>query len=534
MTKKDLPNIILFVPDEMRGDAVSLCNKHNPVIKTPNIDKLAKDGVAFTKCFNTNPVCAPSRCGIFTGQYVHSNAHRSLYQLLQPHEENLFKFLKRKGYEVIWAGRNDLFTKKAGKQSVSKQLGIIGLILKRILPDIFKFNFVKDFFKRKNLRQFLGLFKKRKSLMIDYSFLEFPIVKKIIKKIIKLNPYPLDHPLRKSFYYGKRSVEQGDDIDSLIIKRTLKYLNSRPKKPFCLYIALNFPHPPYTIEEPYFSMYDRDKIPDLIPAKFNDKPKFMSLIYKRYGLDKLTKEDLKEIRATYYGMVSKVDFQFGQILKKLKEIGEYKNSAIFFFADHGDFTGDYSLTEKWHNSLQDCLTNIPLIVKIPGINPNKSINTELIQSIDIFPTILELARIKTPYTHFGKSIIPLLKGKTDIHRDAVFAEGGYNLREPQCFEDPVSNPNRAIIGIYYDKIDISIKFPSTASRTTMIRTKKWKLIIRNEAKEELYDLMNDPQELYNLIDNDKYSKIKSELKDKMLKWYLNTSDNPHWSKMRNI
>ncbi|MBY9008722.1 MAG: sulfatase-like hydrolase/transferase [Candidatus Lokiarchaeota archaeon] len=80
--EKSLPNIVFFVPDELRGDCISLECKINPIIKTPNIDQFAKDGVAFRNCFTVNPVCGPSRCCTFTGQYVHSNNHRSLYQLL--------------------------------------------------------------------------------------------------------------------------------------------------------------------------------------------------------------------------------------------------------------------------------------------------------------------------------------------------------------------------------------------------------------------------------------------------------------------
>ena len=101
----ELPNIIIFTADEMRGDCISLSRKLNEIIKTPNIDKLARDGIAFTNCFAVNPVCVPSRIAVFTGQYPHSNAHRSLYQMLQPNEENLFKFLKEKGYEVIYIGK---------------------------------------------------------------------------------------------------------------------------------------------------------------------------------------------------------------------------------------------------------------------------------------------------------------------------------------------------------------------------------------------------------------------------------------------
>ena len=120
--RKNLPNIIIFLPDSMRGDVVSLGGLVNPYIKTPNMDQVAKEGIAFTNCFTVNTVCVPSRCCTFTGQYVHSNGHRGLYQLLQPHEENLFKFLRDNDYNVIWVGRNDLFSKELGKISVSKRI----------------------------------------------------------------------------------------------------------------------------------------------------------------------------------------------------------------------------------------------------------------------------------------------------------------------------------------------------------------------------------------------------------------------------
>ena len=485
---KPLPNIIFFVPDEMRGDTVSLRKNNNPFINTPNIDQLANDGVAFTNCFTVNPVCAPSRCCTFTGQYVHSNSHRSLYQLLRPHEENLFKFLKKKGYEVIWIGRNDLFSQKAGKLSVTKRIS-----LSMLSGD----------------------------------------TKELITNM-KSNPFKKEDRLRKSFYYGERTKTQAKDIDYYIIKRGLEYLETNLNKPFCLYLALGFPHPPYVVEEPYYSMYNRNEVPAPIPPKLDDKPEFMRLIHERYGLNKLVEEDFREILATYYGMITRVDDQFGQILAKLKEIGEYDNSAIFFFSDHGDYAGNYGLTEKWHNAFQDCLINVPLVMKIPNIQPDEKIKDQLVEIIDIFPTVMEIAQIKSKYTYFGKNLIPLIKGDDKIHRDAVFAEGGFNIREPQCLESPVKNPNIPLMGIYYDKTNISAEKPSTVARSAMIRTKQWKLVIRSSKDEELYDLIRDPQELTNIINDKAYSKIKEELKEKLLRWYLNTSDNAHWKKKREI
>ncbi len=477
--KEVLPNIVIFMPDSMRGDTISLGGTVNSNIFTPNMDQLAEEGVAFTNCFSVNPVCVPSRCSTFTGQYVHSNGHRSLYQLLQPHEENLFKFLKEKEYNVIWAGRNDLFDKNSIKLSISKHI-------------------------------------------------------RIKARLIKSNPFPKEHYLRKSFYYGERTKEEAEDIDFYVIQDILKCLDSNLNTPFCLFIALNFPHPPYTVEEPYFSMYNRNKVPMPIQPKFDDKPEYMQLMYERYGLMNLKEEDFKQIISTYYGMITRVDSQLGEVLNKLKEIGEYETSAIFFFSDHGDYTGDYGLTEKWPNAFQDCLIRVPLVAKIPGIIPKTKIFNQMIQTIDIFPTILDIAQIQTAYSHFGKNLIPLIKGNINVIRNAVFAEGGYNANEPQCFENVIKSPDIPHLGIYYDKTNIPQQYPLTVARSAMIRTQSWKLIIRDAGKEELYDLVHDPSEIKNLFDVNAYEKIKTELKEQLLRWYLQTSDNPHWSRGRYV
>jgi arylsulfatase A-like enzyme len=462
----------------MRGDCISLNGRINPIIQTPNLDSLAKEGFAFTNCFTVNPVCVPSRIAAFTGQYVHSSGHRSLYHLIQPHEENLLRLLKKKGYNVVYIGRNDTFSKEAFTSSVTKR---------------------------------------------------FPI--KFGSKL-KINPYSEGHYLRKSFYFGERTKEEAKDGDYYIIKQAIEYINSEVEKPFCLIIALSFPHPPYTVEEPYFSMYNRADIPDPIPPRLKDKPKFMNLIHERYGLNKLKKEDFKEIIATYYGMITKVDHQFGQIFNTLKRLGAYNNTAVFFFGDHGDYVGDYGLTEKWPNAFQDCLTNVPLIMKLPNINIKNKIFDILIENVDLFPTILDVAQVKTKYTHFGTSIVPFLKGQVNIHRNAVFAEGGYDPREPQCFEPVINNPQTPYFGIYFYKTNIPKEDQSTVARSVMIRTKKWKLIIRTQGKEELYNLENDPDENFNIIEDKKYQPVIADLKEQLLRWYLQTSDNSDWKRER--
>ena len=137
-------------------------------------------------------------------------------------------------------------------------------------------------------------------------------------------------------------------------------------------------------------------------------------------------------------------------------------------ADHGDYTGDYGLTEKWPNAFQDCLINVPLIIKTPDSHPKNKIIEELVQTIDIFPTVLRIADITTPYTHFGMDLIPLINNEIDVIRQSVFAEGGYNPREPQCFEPVISDRDAPGIGIYYDKTNIPKEDQSTVARSACL------------------------------------------------------------------
>lgn len=100
------PNFVLFMPETLRAESIA-CYGH-PLVRTPNLDRLAGQGVRFTQCHVQNTVCGPSRCSLMTGWPVHVRGHRSLYYFLHPDEPNLFRYLREKGYDVYWYGKNDL------------------------------------------------------------------------------------------------------------------------------------------------------------------------------------------------------------------------------------------------------------------------------------------------------------------------------------------------------------------------------------------------------------------------------------------
>ena len=100
-------NFVVFFPDEMRAESVS-CYGH-PLVRMPNYDRLAQEGVRFDQCYAQHPVCSPSRPSLMTGWYPHVAGHRTLWYLLRPHEPSLFRYLREAGYHIEWHGKNDLY-----------------------------------------------------------------------------------------------------------------------------------------------------------------------------------------------------------------------------------------------------------------------------------------------------------------------------------------------------------------------------------------------------------------------------------------
>jgi arylsulfatase A-like enzyme len=464
---RDRPNFIFLMADELRADAVH-CIDGQP-IQTPNMDRLAEQGVAFSNCFTVHSVCSPSRCSFMTGWYPHTLGHRTLYHLLRPHEPNLLKYLKSNGYFVQWNGKNDLLAEASFADSVSQRAT-------NAAPS----------------------------------------------PLWPANPWPEDHRFFKSFYFGPRG-QAGQlpyqDLDWVWIQEAIKLLQSPPAEPFMLYLPLVFPHPPYTVEEPYFSMYDRDSVRTPLPAQLNDKPHFMRELHRRMGMDRLDEADLREIVATYWGMVTRFDDLVGQLMAALDASSVRDNTVVILASDHGDYACDYGLTEKWWTGFQDCIVRVPLIALLPGERGGRRVEA-LTETIDVFPTIMDLAGITPHHTQFGRSLLPLILGETQEHRSAVFAEGGQVPGEQQTLETPWPKGT-----IYYDKTNLQHEDPTTLAKGTMIRTKRWKYVARLEGQgEELYDLEADSGELVNLAGDNKYADIVADLRDQQLQWFLATGD----------
>lgn len=487
MSKK--PNIIIFNPDEMRWDTMG--HMGNPAAVTPNLDAFARnEAVSFSNAYCQNPVCVPSRCSFFTGLYPHTTGHRTMGYLLRENETTLLKELKNAGYYVWANARNDLVAAQHP-----------GLVESHVTE-----------------------------LYYGGNHLPAPGF---------VNDHPRGKPDSPEFYSfcngqlkldenGQNYTADDEDVDAACYR----IRNRADDRPLCMFVGTLYPHAPYNVEDPYFSAIDRSRLPKrILPEDGVNKPKMENLLRQYQNLDGMTKEQWDELRAIYLGMCMKVDAQFARLCQALKDAGEYDNSAIFFFSDHGDYAGDYGIIEKAQNCFEDVLTRVPLLIKPPkGTEVDPGVTDSLAELVDFYATAMDYAGVEPDHTHFGRSLRKVVADRSQKVREIVHCEGGRMANEAHCSEsvDPT-----VINGFKF-----SVMWPRYAAqydneahaKGTMLRSDRWKYVYRAHTQCELYDLKADPQELKNLAGLPEYEDIERTFREETLLWYQDTCDTVPYTK----
>lgn len=471
-------NILMFVADQMRSDMMHHMGCEAAI--TPNLDKIAlEEGVSFRNAYCQNPVCVPSRCSFLTGWYPHTKGHRTMHYLLEDGDPNCLKSLKNQGYHVYWLGKNHL------------------------IP-------VDHMYEVENScdEYFVGV------EVTDAQI--HGTTTKTMEEIKQDEDY-------YSFLKPANSVEEEKaSRDCIVIDRALEMIeNGELQEPFCLYISIDFPHPPYTCEEPYYSMIDRQQVPEIRPrlSELEGKPSMLHGIYEKSQMQNWSDEKFREVKAIYLGMIKRVDDQLGLVMDKLKEHDYYDDTTVIFFADHGDYTGDYGLTEKSQNTFENCLTNVPLLIK-----PSKDyrlhprISDALVELVDIPATLAEICGVELGYIQFGKSLMPMMEAEKE-HKDAVFCEGGRIHKETQAMEGVKSEES-----IYWPRLSTQCSEGPEHTKAVMVRIQDYKYVYRLYEDDEFYDLKKDPQECYNEIHNDAYASVIQQCKNRMLQFMIETGD----------
>lgn len=465
------------MPDELRADALACFG--NPVASTPNFDKLAAQGTRFANCHVQYPVCGASRCSLLTGWPTSVRGHRSLAYFLRPEEPNLFRYLRQAGYDVFWFGKNDALAAQSFYDSVSEW----------------------NYLDHTSVDQGTGKGTPARAPTSTST-----------RAHASLQNYPRT-------FIEQASPERTRTSDYHNLSAAMRILERKQtERPFCIFLPLTWPHPPYAPPQGFRDLHKPSQIDHLRPIGLPKKPNYMEAIRRAYGIDTEPEATFRTVRALYYDSVSYSDWLLGELMETIERTNHDKDTALFVLSDHGDYAGDYGLVEKWPSGLEDSLTHVPVIARVPGGKPG-CVCQEMTELFDVMATCLDLAGVRARHTHFARSLIPQIHGSSGDPGRCAFAEGGYNPYEPQCFED--NNHNSSLL--YFPKTNLQIEHPETITRSAMIRNQDYKLISRPQGQSELYIYASDPDELHNRYGEASVASLQTNLQERLLHWYLNTS-----------
>lgn len=428
----DRPNVLFLFSDQHNARCLS-CAGH-PQVGTPYLDRLAAEGTRFTNAYANNPICTPSRISYLSGLYPSTHGYYGLYGR-QPDAPltSIFKHFREQGYR----------TGALGKLHTPRYW---------IEPDC---QFIYD------------------------EFIEFP------KYLEGAGLY--DRNDNRAFT-GNRDGEASclpyeHSCEAALAKQAIRFIRNegepldrgRDDAPWLAWVSFSRPHQPYTPSLPFAEMYAPDAL-DLPPVGVGRKGGEVD----RSRSGAMPEAKLRKLLAAYYGLVSQVDHAIGEIVAELAQGGEWENTIVVYCSDHGDYAGERGRMEKEGGISFRAITRVPLIVRLPARLRLRSgagrLNDEMVEAVDLFPTLCELAGLPAPNTVQGISFAGQLlnAGKPARHRESALTENIYRKA---------------------------------------VATKSWRYVanLYGEQKDELYRLDDDPWELNNRIDDPQCARQAQEM-----------------------
>ncbi len=468
-------NVLFIITDQQRADHLGCAG--NPVLKTPNLDRLASEGVRFTSAYVANPICMPNRASIFTGLYPNMHGIRTAGMNLPTNVPTFTETLLNEGYYTKAIGKIHLQFSTMPFDKVTKSAESAGLWFSDKNRSQIKETFPIPYYGFKEVDLIVGHGDICAGHYSDWLEERAPqyieeIKKKGWKDIVK--PY-YDTKIPEEFY-----------PTTYVTERAIQFLEGYSQgnygdQPFFLFCSYPDPHHPVTPPGKYQKMYNPEDIE--LPANFNDvenlkKHKFLgerldNPFFRGLILRITTEEEARNFTAYIYGTLSMIDDGVGQILANLEKLGLADNTMVIYTSDHGDLMGDHGLILKGPCPFNGIL-NVPLIWKVPGIT-RPGVSDSLVSSIDLSKTILNLINIgkkQQPPDMQGVDITPILKDPNERVRDNCLIEEDEEL------------------------MDFKI-------RVRHLITENYKLTVYNSVKSygDLFDRKKDPLELNNLWDS---------------------------------
>lgn len=432
-TKPARPNLLIIHTDQLSSWAVSAYarelnrtpNYGKILVETPHIDSLAKEGATLYNFFTNSAVCTPSRGCLLTGRYPHAHgAHRNNIEMNRD-EVTIAHILNRHGYETGYAGKWHLDDEpKPGWVGVERSMGFADC----------RFMFNRGHWK------------------------------KIVEK-------QQGHPEVSQYkVIGGRKTYTTDWLTDKMIE----FIQRPRSRPFFYMMSIPDPHTPFTVREPYMTMYDPEQM--IIPNTFKESAP--SKKKKRQG----NKEALKRNKARYCGLVKCIDDNVGRILDCLKKKHILDETIIVFTTDHGEYMGEHGLYGKnqWYRTAYQ----IPFLVRWPKKIKAGTAIRQFITNVDVQQTLLGLMEIQPSGREQGRDASPLLRDETIEWKD----------------EAMIHHSSLESAGIF---------------------TPEYELVLKANGNHMLFSRLNDPEQTRNLHDNPDYKNVMKELTKRIIRHNIN-------------
>lgn len=484
------PNVLLITCDQWRGDCLSAVG--HPVMKTPNVDALAAEGVLFRRHYGGAAPCSPARACLYTGLYQMNNRVCRNGTPLDARHGNIALSARAAGYDPTLFGYTDVSLDPRQLSPHDPRLrsyeGVLpGFTVRQALPE--------------HQKQWLSWLRaKGIDSEAGYPDIHRPAGGQANGDVTNAPPIYSRDQTPTAFLAGEFIRWMGEQEQSA---------------PWFAHISFISPHPPFVVPEPYNAMYDPAEGPPFRRAA-DRRDEAASHPYLAYDLARQkrrkfvpgidgkvadwSEDNFRRIRAIYYGMISEVDAQLGRIWQAIRAAGAWDETVIVLTSDHAEMMGDHFMLGK--GGFFDASYHIPLIIRDPGRKTAAGASVDrFTEAVDIFPTLLDLLGAP-PQPHLdGRSLAPWLDSvEPEDWRDAAHWEFDFRT-------------------IADGEAERHFGIGSRQCNLAVLRTADYKYVhFGGGLPPLLFDLNKDPGELNNVANKPDYLPVRLEFAERMLAW----------------
>ncbi len=391
-----VPNILLVCTDQQHFRMAGYCG--HPHVKTPHIDRLAREGTAFSRAYCNSPLCVPSRMSMMTGRYPHEIDVWSNGTPIHPRHQTWARELDHAGIMTQLFGKMDFCGDyQDGGFSEYRYVRFRDAIPGRFVDESWHFN--KPFWHR-----------------LPEAWRSFGTVDKILAH----SGPRTNHVIPGAEHYGHDEFCTGDyEHDRIVTDWALEFLRERGQrprtKPWALCVGFVFPHMPFAVPARYFDLYYPEHVDLPVDARFPnpDLPPAIAHYQRTHRTGQPSEETLRRARAAYQGMITCVDDFVGELLATLEAQGQLENTVILFTSDHGDTMGEHGVFFK--KTPYEGSVGVPLVLRGPGVPAGRRVD-DVVSLIDVYPTLRDLCGLPPTNDLPGRSLLPLTRGEAQPDR----------------------------------------------------------------------------------------------------------------------